>query len=147
VTNLRLDRLTNHLLKFLQDNVGRPVGDHDIPGSVSQPPGPDDFPYCILYSIDGGGFDGPMLTSGDEFADREFQVTSVGLTREQCQFMAARVHHVMTSRNDDNTGYEYPLSGVALRQVNDPPGGVSREGETPVYIWQHAQRYTVRLLS
>lgn len=74
--------LTDAVLTRLKTNSGSfKIGD-------GQAPADNDRPYAVLYALDEGESDGDMSTAADITGWVEYQVTSVGDTREQAEGLA-----------------------------------------------------------
>jgi hypothetical protein len=100
-------------------------------------PGVSTFgPYVVAYPLLGGSLDGPL---GDPDADAEpvYQITSVGGSRQQCEWVADKVRAVM-------------LGGALLLTVGDrrvvrvSPDvlpGATREDDSQPSIWFAPERF------
>lgn len=93
--------------------------------------GASDFrPYCIVISLPGGIFDGP-LGCPDNDASLIWQVTCVGVNRPQCESIVDRV-------NDALIGQPLNVTGRFIARVwADMAGGGVRRDDTvqpPVFI-------------
>lgn len=89
--------VTNQLLEMLRRGTAIPVGDHKAPKQGVLDP-EDDYPYAILYEMEGGAFSGPALTAPEADADFRYQVTCVGTSRSQARWAADRVRRTMVDR-------------------------------------------------
>lgn len=105
--------------------------DGDLIGGWQGPPGESEFrPYAIVYPLPGGTFDG-TLADPDDDADLLYQITCVGGTRQQCEWVADQIHDVLT----DPGTVTVPGRSV-VRVVPDMAGGVRRDDTVrpPVFI-------------
>jgi hypothetical protein len=126
---VRVERepLTTALAEALAAATGYLVGVGRAPEGV-----PDTDPYGVVYPIGGGGFDN--VAWGNVDAVWVYQVTSVGHTHDQAQWMADRVERALL-------GTEPPavaVVGLAVMGVDkDTHGGVDAEGS----LWSIPDRY------
>lgn len=87
-------------------------------------------PYCIVYPLPGGVFDGP-LGCPDNDASLIWQVTCVGATRPQCEWVVDKVNATLVGQ---------PLTipnRYVTRVQADMAGGGARRDDTvqpPVFI-------------
>lgn len=135
--------LTTALLTMLVSGTGKPVGDHKAPLST-------DPPYCVLYSIPGGGFWGAGLVAPDADADFVYQVDSVGLKRNQAEWLADRVRRSMLARSASGA-FQVTLTPptglkVADRLPDSGPGGVQVSGIPPHEVFSVAERFVLRVV-
>jgi hypothetical protein len=126
----------------------RPVGDHKAPE-------PLDYPYSVLYAIDGGGFWGPALSAPDRAADFVYQVDAVAKRRDQCEWMADTIRRTFLARQSSGAfqvSLTYPVGWVvADRQPDGGAGTVVRdgpvaEGGDTYWVYSQAQRFVVRVV-
>lgn len=108
--------LTDEILSVVAAATGKQLGDGTAPDSPV-------FPYAVLYPLPSPDHDGDLATP-----DRErgwlYQVTSVGATREQAQWMADEVETAM----EDET---FAPAGITVMDVEtDTPGAVTRDDDT-----------------
>lgn len=90
--------ITSKLLSVLGTQSGRPVGDGDVPAPTTDSPYPS-MPYAVLIGLDGGQAEmGPPLADATSAAALPYQVTCVGLTRDQVEQMADLVVSVVFGR-------------------------------------------------
>lgn len=94
-------------------------------------PGETPFkPYCIVYPLTGGTFDGPLGCPDDD-ASLIWQVTCVGRDRPQCEAIADRVNATLI-------GQPLTVPGRFIMRVwSDMAGGGVRRDDTvqpPVFI-------------
>jgi hypothetical protein len=96
------------------------------PGQLTQTP-----PYGIVYPINDGQYLGG-LGAPENCAEFAFQVTSVGATSDQCEWLSDRVRGVILGRNADGAydtdipltspficNYRHSLSGAGNMIRND----------------------------
>jgi hypothetical protein len=134
------------MIALLLTGTGKPVGDHDVPTLPEPPPGQAESPYCIVYSIDGGGFSGPALFAPNADAELMFQVTSAGRTRGQAQWMSDMVRRTVLARS--STGFWVSQANptgwvVADRRPDGPTPGVDVEGSAPHRVFSVPERFVV----
>jgi hypothetical protein len=94
-------------------------------------PGASKFmPYCIVYPLAGGVFDGPLGCPDDD-ASLTWQVTCVGATRAQCEWAADKANEILI-------GQPLTVAGRFISRVwADMAGGGARRDDTvqpPVFI-------------
>ncbi len=91
--------LTNAVLTKLKTNSGSiKIGD-------GQAPADDDRPYAVLYALDDAERAGDMSSAVDVTGWFEFQITSVGDTREQAEWLADLLRTLMMSANLTPSGF------------------------------------------
>lgn len=143
------EEFTNAVIDLLARGTGKLVGDAKAPPLPPGMPERDFWPYCIVYSIPGGSSSGSLA---DPFEDSGlvYQVTSVGRTRQQAEWMADRVRNVWLSRTTRGT-FQVPLVSpqgwtAAGRIPQDGSGGgVDREGEPPNEVFSVPDRYILQV--
>ncbi len=149
----RLD-ITEALLAMLTAATGRPVGDHTSPDDTPRLDAPaaqlqEAFPYCIVYSVDGGSFDGPPLGAPAADTGFSYQITSVGLRRDQAEWMADLVRRCILAQNVNGNwqvNIKSPVGwSVADRLSGGAPSGIMIEGEPPYRVYSTAERYTIQV--
>lgn len=101
--------ITNGLLAVLAA-TGHPVGDEQAPLATEANPDPTKERYSVLRRIDGGSQGGTMGEAFDEVV-LPYQVDVHGRSREQCDWLLARVYVVMLRLNPDGTRL-HPVPGV-----------------------------------
>lgn len=137
--------VTEWLIELL-GAVGRPVGDHKAPaGTIDSL-----APYCIVYSIPGGGRSGPPFRAPEADKTFAFQVTSVGKNRGQAQWMADMVDATITGRGATGA---FQVAGpdisaltwrVVDRLGDDATGGVDPQGQPPTQVFNVPVRYLIQ---
>lgn len=103
------------------------------------------LPYSILYPIAGGGFSGSY-----DLPDRQpavvYQLTSVGGSTNQAEWMGDRVRKAFLGRNDD-AAFLYPISAPAgwtiMQRSSDSGAGGVDPGEGGLY--SIAERFVIWL--
>lgn len=85
--------ITDALIAMLAAGTGKPCGDHDIPPGASLVEG-----YSIVYTVDGGSYEGAPLWAPESDAILVYQVSSVGSLRSQAEWIADRVRRTLCSR-------------------------------------------------
>ena len=116
--------LTTALIALLELATDRPWGDGKAPGQSAP-----EVPYGIVYAIAGGGVDGGFA---DPHTDATFvyQLSSVGATREQAEWLADRARRAVLGR-DPTGALLFPLAAADLLVIYrdaDSVGGVERDG-------------------
>jgi len=116
------------------------VGDSIQPensGWTAKPGSSDFIPYIIVYSTGGGGLYGSI--SSDEESVFVYQLTCVGSTREQSDFMRDKAREVMLKRSSfDITGRK------VLYVVIDVPIATSRDDDVMPPVFFSADRFRMR---
>lgn len=137
--------VTNGLITMLTAGISVPgttrkVGDNEAPPDASLDDG-----YAIVYTIDGGSFEGAPLWAPEADAWLVYQVTSVGRKRDQAEWIADRVRLTLLSRVADG-GFQVAFPALAGMQVTgrEPDGtspGVIPEGVTPNRVYNVPERF------
>lgn len=123
--------VTDALIVMLEAATGRPVGDFDSPVDGTEPvPMPvAGYPYLVVASIAGGGSTGSVASSADTLTI-VYQLTAVGLRRDQAEALSARAHQAMLEVALTG-GWAHPIAAaghtVAIR-VHDSSGGTDIDG-------------------
>jgi len=139
VTELHVARSTTDAVVYNLDAAELVVGDGEKPdaGGWQGSPGSSTFVgYVVVHPIPGGTTDG-TLEAPEERAEALYQLSAVGATRQQAEFIADRTREVML---------QWPLV-IAGRVVDlvstDTLGGAVRDdaGQPPLY--QVADRYRI----
>ena len=123
-------RLQNNAIIGQLADTGRPVGDADAPDS--------DRPYSVVYWLDD---DPGELSQNDPHmvAWPVFQVTSVGDTREQAQWMQKQVRDALI-------GWKPSVEGYAADPVESLLSGrIFRDAEVPPAVFSAVDRFTFRI--
>lgn len=108
-------------------SAGRPVGD----GVKGEGFG---TPYSVLYPLSGGGRDGSMASPEDDVTV-VYQVTCVGVTRQQARDLADRV---------DSAVREVVIPGRAVTNVSaELPPGVQRDDDVTPPLFYATPRYRI----
>lgn len=138
---------TDGVIDLLQRGTGRPVGDHKAPDREGRDD--DDFyPYCVVYNLPGGSSDGG-LGFGYEDSTVIYQVTSVGLTRGQADWMADRVRLTWLARL--GVAFQVPFLSpdgwaVSGRMPNYGfSGGIDSQGEPPNRVYNAPERFELHV--
>lgn len=131
-------RTHNDAFVALVASAGVVVGDATAPtvdhGWVGTPGQSNFVPYCVVYPLM-QGFDG-SLGSPDNDSTLAWQVTCVGSTREQCDWVKAKVDSVVI-------GAQLDVAGRFVPRVYAEGGAGTRRDDTvqpPVFI--ATPRYT-----
>lgn len=134
--------VTDTLLVLLRRGTGKQVGDMELPEDV-------EYPYAILYPIEGGGFDGPPLQSSESDALFTYQVTSAGLSRKQAEWMGDAVRRTVVARSangDFQVAHDDPEGlRIAGRMVESGAGGVDAQGDPPNRVYSVVERFSIRV--
>jgi hypothetical protein len=144
-----LELVTDAFITFIQTGISAPstprlVGDHEAP------PGADlDIGYAVVYTIDGGQFEGASLWAPESEAEVVFQVTSVGRKRNQAQWIADRARLTVLSRLAAG-GFQVAFPDPAGMTVTgrEPEGstpGVIPEGVAPNRVYNIPERYRLHV--
>lgn len=133
--------VSNALLEGLKAS-SVPVGDGLVPDSAGLPPGRTDpfRPYAVLHHVIGGTSNGSLEDPDADF-DQTYQITSVGATREQCEWVADEMREIMLASAPSVDGRTVLLVGIQYL------GGAVRDdslGFTDPPVWMCADRYRVR---
>ncbi|MDX1407623.1 MAG: hypothetical protein R3330_05800 [Saprospiraceae bacterium] len=131
-TTVLLDDHTAALLTALSA-AGFDIGDGQAPRNADK--SEIDPPYAVLYPIPGGRFDGPISDSQADVV-LQYQITSVGRTRQQAQVTLDVCRDLMKVANVTITG----------RRVRDlkhltPHSGVMRDDDLPNPLFYGYDRY------
>lgn len=127
--------VTTALLAMLRQSkadggLGALVGDNQAPAfSKTQPDERIDYPYFVLFDIDGGGRSGDYVNEASD-AQYVYQLTCVGRRRDQAQWAADRAQLAFL----DGTLVD-PAGLTVIRRSLDIPAGVTRFGETKQTEW------------
>ena len=124
--------VTTALREFLEIYSEHPVGDHAAPTSRPDVLIPSEAPYSVLYAIPGGKTTGPPLGYTDSIAYFEYQITTVGLRRDQTQMLMQKIREVMIGRDlDFSLKYKLIVPGLVImdRELASVPSGVTIAGK------------------
>lgn len=141
--------VTDAVIDMLVRGTSKAVGDHQAPERPDGMVDSDFYPYSIVYNIPGGSSDGG-LGFGFEETDIIYQVTSVGLTRGQADWMADRCRLVWLARTSDG-GFSVPIVSPDGWTVSGRmpeygfSGGVDVEGEPPFQVFSAPERYILHV--
>ncbi|MFD8509791.1 hypothetical protein ACFV27_01395 [Streptomyces antimycoticus] len=125
---------------MLATATGRSCGYGTAPTASSLPTGAA-TPYSVLYPV-GSTSDGPPF--GDASADARiiYQVTSVGTTAEQAEWMADKVRAGMLARTP--AGYTYSITAtgyvVMARELDKEEGVAVASG-----VYSYVQRFAIEV--
>lgn len=109
----------------------RPIGDAGEPTSTATP-------YAIVYSLSDAPGEGP-LNDPTQVLDDAFQVTSVGVSRQQAQWMQQKVRAALL-------GWTPTISGVGTFPVQPlSSSGVDRDTAISPPVYFTTDRFTARL--
>lgn len=137
--------ITDAFLLLLRSSTGQPIGDHTAP-SQAEMTDEEFFPYAIVYSIEGGELTGPPLSAPEADGEFVYQVTSVGTTRKQAEWMADRARRTVLARTSGQ--YQVEMVSPAGTKIRGriPDGGagpVDVEGEEPNEIYSVPERFRI----
>lgn len=141
------DQITDGVIQLLERGTAKRVGDHKAPYRFPEDTEDEFYPYCIVYSVPGGSLYG-SLANQHEDAELTFQVTSVGLTRSQAEWMADRVRNTWCLQQVGGA-YQVPFQDptgwhICSRIVqNGFVGAVDREGDPPTEVWSIPERFSL----
>lgn len=145
--------VTKALVGWIATSTGKLCGDHRLPLNLPPVPAPPQKPdpYTIAYSIDGGGYWGAPLTAPDASADFVYQITSVGYSPEQVQWLADAVRRTFLARTSTAAfQVAFPaLTGlvVADRTPESGPGGIDVAGKHPDQTFSLPERFVLRVVA
>lgn len=109
------------------ETIGKPVGDADAEGLAA--------PYFVVYGIPGGRRTG-TLENPHEDSDIVYQVTCVGDTREQTEWLVDKATETML------LGFVVAGRSITFVSTDDHPGvRPDRDASPPVFIG--TPRFTV----
>lgn len=122
---------TNAIIARLEDQTTRPVGDAQAPADTTRP-------YTVVYSLD----DDPGEASQTDphmVANPAFQVTSVGDTRDQAQWMQKQARDALLGWVPIVTGYRSgPVEGLLS-------GRIQRDPDIEPPLFSAVDRFTFRI--
>lgn len=134
-------RLTGNAVVAALRNANLNVGDGEKPRDVGWTgvPGQSDFhAYIIVYPTGGGGVDGSIGRPHDDVT-LVYQLTCVGSTREQTDWMRDKARGVMLNRAN------LQVAGQSIVSVEiDVPIATSRDDDEQPPLWFSADRFRVR---
>jgi hypothetical protein len=123
--------LYDAIVSRLGTSTGRPIGDAGEPSDTSTP-------YAIVYPLIDEPHDGP-LDDPTQVVDDAFQVTCVGVSRQQAQWMQKQVRDALL-------GWTPTVSGFGTFPVQLLSGsGTSRDTEVSPPLHFTSDRFTARL--
>lgn len=137
--------LTTSFISMLSIATSRSVGDGEGPIGANINQG-----YYVVYGIPISG-DWETLSAPLLDADLVYQVTSVGKTREHCEWLADRARLTVIGRS--GVGFQVPLNppaGVSVinrRPESGLPGTPVPEGTPPNQRWSVAERFLLSITS
>lgn len=131
--------LTTELISVLATDVGKLVGDGEAPGDPKVEPA---YPYAIVYLITHGPTIGDVnvVVSPDREALFIYQVTSIGETREQADWMAHKCRRAITDTTTSPNGWRLEIgttNTLVIDRRNNVSLGTGNEGG----IWRASDRY------
>jgi hypothetical protein len=115
-------------------------------GNAEQPPGSGwqntpgtstHVAYVVVYPLAGGSLDG-SLADGQEDAEALYQLTCVGASAEQAEWVADAARASLLGASLTVPGRSVPLI------IIDTLGGSVRDDNTQPPVWWIADRYSVR---
>lgn len=131
--------VTSELISVLATDTGFLIGDGEAPGPQDTEPA---YPYAIVYWLTHG----PTIESFEQvtFPDRHqlmvYQVTSIGETREQADWMAHKVRRAITDRTVGPNGFRLEIgttNTLVIDRRENSSSGTGKEGE----LWRCSDRY------
>lgn len=137
--------VTAAMLDILVRSTKQPAGDHKAP--VVSRADTAGWPYTIVYSLPGGTQERPNLRAPNADGLLVYQVTSVGLNREQAEWMADRVRLTLLGR-DARGRFQVELQDIDGTRILDRMGqeglpGIIAEGTPPNEVFSVAERYVL----
>jgi hypothetical protein len=144
--------LTRGLLNLLRSVTHRPFDVVNVPAPDSGAQNPE-MPYGILYPVSSGSFTGGEYASVEVDGNYVYQVTSVGGTYDQCEWLSDRVRLAILGRTATDSfafdiepvaanGNPYPTV-VMGRESESGPGDVSRAQQGPVGLYTCVERFRI----
>lgn len=132
--------VTNALLTMLRSAGVGLVGDNRAPKFGGSPPRVQptnaDYPYSILYDIEGGARSGDFV---DDMQDAQFayQWSFIGRRRDQAQLMADKGCAVLVGRTDGvyTVAMTDPAGMSIIRRTLDEPYGAQQQGTAEQLVW------------
>lgn len=138
----RID-VTDALLETLRSATGKAIGDHAAPANAPGSEFPT-MPYGVLFSLSGGDADGPPFGAMFSEASVVYQVTCVGETRSQCEWMSDKVRAAVLGRGA--AGFTNAITVTGAKVINRDlafAGGVTQEGA----LFNSVEQYVLELTS
>jgi hypothetical protein len=137
-------KFTNLLIEWLNTELGsvsNGFGDHEAPPRSDETKG-----WGIVYTITGGHYDDSGLFDEYNAGAIVYQVTSVGRTRKQAEYLADRVRALMYDLSGGKPSVPAPDGWVvAAVQPDEGSPGVDRAGEAPRVVFNVPERFTLRV--
>lgn len=144
--------LTRGLLNLLRSVTHRPFDVVNVPAPDSGAQNPE-MPYGILYPVPGGSFTGGLYANVEVDGIYVYQVTSVGGTYDQCEWLSDRVRLAILGRAADDSfafaiepvdarGNAWPTT-VNNRESESGPGDVSRAQQGTVGLYTCVERFRI----
>lgn len=141
MTTLDPRLVTNALLELLRDATSLPIGDLRLPEVA------EGKPWAIVYPVGQGERWGPELWAPDSSGSLHYQVTSVGRTREQCEWMGGLVDRSLLARSSGRFQVDWPdMDGwkvIDRRLVGAE--GIDPEGVSPNLVYSQPARYAIHV--
>lgn len=123
--------LYDDLIDHLETSTGRPIGDAGEPSDTSTP-------YAIVYPLTDEPHEGP-LNDPTQVVDDAFQVTCVGVSRREAQWMQKEVRDALL-------GWTPTVAGFGTFPVHLLSGsGVARDTAVSPPLFITSDRFTARL--
>lgn len=140
--------VTDALIAVLAADTGKQIGDHEAPGESDDPPTEPTLPYAIVYHITHG----PTVASSEAptMPDREqlhiYQVTCIGETREQADWLSHKCRRAITDRTINPNGWRLQIGStntLVIDRHNNVSVSPGREGA----LWRGSDRYQLMVTS
>ncbi|TQF05563.1 hypothetical protein E6W39_29205 [Kitasatospora acidiphila] len=127
----------------LASATGRSCGYGAAPLVADKPTG-NTIPYCVLYPLGTAPMDGPPFGDADADAKVLVQVTSIGSTAEQAEWMADKVRTTLLGRTV-NSGFATPITPTGFAVMGrelDKSDGISVVSGVYSYVERFALHVT-----
>ncbi|MEV4557200.1 hypothetical protein AB0K51_09395 [Kitasatospora sp. NPDC049285] len=123
-------------------STGRSCGYGAAPLAADKPTG-NTIPYCVLYPLGGTSGDGPPFGDADGDARMIYQVTSIGTTAEQAEWMADKVRTALLGRTSVGA-FVTPITAVGhviIGRELDKDEGISVASG----VYSYVQRFVLHV--
>jgi hypothetical protein len=142
--------ITRGLLAMLRSVTGRPFDVANVPAPDSGLQNPS-MPYGVVYPVPGGSFTGGLYAGVESDAVMVYQVTTVGGTYDQCDWLADHVRLAILGRDstdrfvNDIVPVDSQANPVGLKVIDrlseSGPGDVGRPEEGTVGLYTEVERF------
>lgn len=135
--------LTAKLTELLENSTGRQFG-------RSQSPPNNPFPYGVVYTVPGGSFSGPVLSTPEADAACVYQINTVALSDLESSMLMDTVRATLLERSPKgrfavpfptlSTGYT-----VIDRRPDGGPGDMTYQGAPPKRVFTSTERFVLHV--